>query len=517
MNLLQQYNEKKITEAQMIERLQQNYADFSKTHGITISLYGQGGKAHLSAASQSQNEARSQTKFTQQLAKAEQDQAAAKSGLVNQEVKNQAELEVKSREAKEKMDRALENFMEPLGKAMVGMLNVVDDLVDGIRGLLGWFLGKEPDQRRATQESVAAAETQLAKDMAKLQEQKDKIAKDQNQANLKANQELLETLTRQVESSREAVDNEKKLLEEGTAEERRQRRRAQREQGAAYPSMPGPGGTAAAGQPPAQTKTGQPATSASQQATEMIVQFEKFTPKAHFDFKQYSIGYGTKTTDPDEIAGRKTITPAEGQSRMASQIGQIVPKIVAAGQARQWGQNQVDAMTSFAYNLGVGAISKVTNNGRRSNQETADAMLQYNKAGGRVLPILVRRREAERALFLKDMPMLAQGGIATKPSIAGEAGAEAVIPITDGRVHVDLGDSARRLVAMDQEQASEAKNAGTRTGATMNLDQVVTDAVNQIMQSTDVENEMLGLLQSISRANRATTDNNRRFYRNRAN
>jgi GH24 family phage-related lysozyme (muramidase) len=60
-------------------------------------------------------------------------------------------------------------------------------------------------------------------------------------------------------------------------------------------------------------------------------------------------------------------------------------------------QNQWDALASFAYNLGPGIFTgNLRTQLRRYNPSP---MLAYNKAGGRTLPGLVRRRNAEVALF----------------------------------------------------------------------------------------------------------------------
>ncbi|MDP9117897.1 MAG: lysozyme [Actinomycetota bacterium] len=65
-------------------------------------------------------------------------------------------------------------------------------------------------------------------------------------------------------------------------------------------------------------------------------------------------------------------------------------------------QNQFDALTSFVYNLGVGSMQWDVGRDVRAGQFrwAADAMLQYDHAGGRVFAGLTRRRHAERALFL---------------------------------------------------------------------------------------------------------------------
>lgn len=66
-------------------------------------------------------------------------------------------------------------------------------------------------------------------------------------------------------------------------------------------------------------------------------------------------------------------------------------------------QGQFDALVSFAFNLGLGALRgstlmRMLNQGDYAG--AADQFLRWNKAGGKVLNGLVKRREAERALFI---------------------------------------------------------------------------------------------------------------------
>jgi lysozyme len=65
-------------------------------------------------------------------------------------------------------------------------------------------------------------------------------------------------------------------------------------------------------------------------------------------------------------------------------------------------QNQFDAMVSWVYNLGGGnlrasTLLKVLNLGNYS--EVPEQIMRWNKAGGRVLEGLTRRRQAEADLF----------------------------------------------------------------------------------------------------------------------
>lgn len=62
-------------------------------------------------------------------------------------------------------------------------------------------------------------------------------------------------------------------------------------------------------------------------------------------------------------------------------------------------ENQFSALVSFCYNCGVGNLRTLVRN--RTAEQIAEAILLYNKASGQVLKGLVRRREAERQLFLK--------------------------------------------------------------------------------------------------------------------
>lgn len=61
-------------------------------------------------------------------------------------------------------------------------------------------------------------------------------------------------------------------------------------------------------------------------------------------------------------------------------------------------QNEFDALVSFTYNCGYGNLKKLVKG--RNKIEIANALLLYNKAGGKVLAGLTKRRKEEQALFL---------------------------------------------------------------------------------------------------------------------
>lgn len=65
--------------------------------------------------------------------------------------------------------------------------------------------------------------------------------------------------------------------------------------------------------------------------------------------------------------------------------------------------NRFSALCSFAFNLGLGCLQRSTLRSalnRGDVELAANAFLRYTKAGGKELKGLVRRRQAERALFL---------------------------------------------------------------------------------------------------------------------
>jgi lysozyme len=68
-------------------------------------------------------------------------------------------------------------------------------------------------------------------------------------------------------------------------------------------------------------------------------------------------------------------------------------------------QNEFDALVSFSFNLGLGVLQRSTLRQalNRGDKEMAiQSLLKYNKAGGKVLKGLDKRRKDEAALFRKE-------------------------------------------------------------------------------------------------------------------
>lgn len=515
VSLLAQFKDGNISQVDLVDRMDENLRSFAKTHGQAISIMGEGGKTQVSASAQSQSLAREQVKLADSEASVRRDQALAKTGEVDKTIKNQAELEKKSRDNKEKMDKAIDNFIEPLGRAMGNMLNIVDDLVDGIRGLVGWFTGKEPDQRRATQESVAAAQIKFNEAQTKFEQEKERIGQDTNEANREANTKLLETLKQQVETSHAGLENEKQLMAQGTSAERRERRRAQRESGAgADTGAPGSGGAptvSAAGVKDPTAKIlehiGQKESGGNYNKLVGGAVEPKLTKMTISEVQDYQRRMGS-----GEL-GRFEST-AVGKYQI---IKSTLAELVAQGKASP--NDAYDPATQEK--LGRALLEKRGLNRYLSGQIPKDQFMDSLSMEWASLPFNTGKSYyagtgSNRSLMSRDEfseLFMADGGIATRPSIAGEAGPEAVIPLVNGRVPVDLGLYADQLQQIDTQESPDTVDPVDLDTDSIDLDQVVQEVAGEIMSANDIELEMLDLLALISRAGRSTADNNRKFHR----
>ena len=140
-------------------------------------------------------------------------------------------------------------------------------------------------------------------------------------------------------------------------------------------------------------------------AVALVKEFESFQPDAYQDpVGVWTIGYGTTAAAGVGIAPKAgmMITEAEAEEYLRRGLDKfaalIRPKITRPTTPAEFG-----AMLSLAYNIGPTAFARSSvlrwfNAGDKD--EAADAFRLWNRAGGRVLKGLVRRREAERDLFL---------------------------------------------------------------------------------------------------------------------
>ncbi len=151
----------------------------------------------------------------------------------------------------------------------------------------------------------------------------------------------------------------------------------------------------------------------------LIEQFEGFFAIPYDDPAGHAtVGYGHllhfgPVTAADRsatwVAGQRLpgrLTPAEARQLLRQQLAADYEPAVRRLELPLT-QHQHDALVSFVYNVGTGALASGTGIGRalraRRWQAAADELLRWDKAGNPPKPLagLTRRRQAERALFLK--------------------------------------------------------------------------------------------------------------------
>ena len=109
----------------------------------------------------------------------------------------------------------------------------------------------------------------------------------------------------------------------------------------------------------------------------------------------WTIGYGhTAGVRPGD-----KISALQAEEMLKNDLVSYEKKVDKYANKYEWNQNEFDALVSFAYN--IGSIDQLTANGTRDRKTIAEKFVLYNKAGGKVLSGLTKRRMEEKALFIK--------------------------------------------------------------------------------------------------------------------
>lgn len=132
---------------------------------------------------------------------------------------------------------------------------------------------------------------------------------------------------------------------------------------------------------------------------DLVKSFEGLKLRAYLcPAKVWTIGYGS--TGPHVTPG-KVITDAQANDLLQDDLDRF-EKAVTRLVTVPLTQNQYDALVSFAFNVGISALERSTLlkrvNARLFDQARAE-FSKWNRAGGRPLAGLTRRRAAEAALF----------------------------------------------------------------------------------------------------------------------
>ena len=120
--------------------------------------------------------------------------------------------------------------------------------------------------------------------------------------------------------------------------------------------------------------------------------------------KVWTVGYGATRSSDDRPVGpdMEPVTEADADALLGRDL-EASERWVVRLVKTPLSENQFSALTSFTFNVGCGALQRSTFRmklTRGEYQNAADEFPKWRRAGGRILAGLVRRRAAERTLFL---------------------------------------------------------------------------------------------------------------------
>lgn len=99
----------------------------------------------------------------------------------------------------------------------------------------------------------------------------------------------------------------------------------------------------------------------------------------------------------------RTLTMDEVDAILQKDLASFEKGVIRLCPAAVQNQSHLDALVSFSFNVGLGNLQRSTIRAKYNRGDfegAAEAFLDWTKAGGKVLPGLVKRRNDERALFL---------------------------------------------------------------------------------------------------------------------
>jgi GH24 family phage-related lysozyme (muramidase) len=145
----------------------------------------------------------------------------------------------------------------------------------------------------------------------------------------------------------------------------------------------------------------------------LIKRFESFSPTVYVCPAGYpTISYGNVVLDGERERFSGGVNEDEADALLRRDAG-IAERAVLRLIAVPLTDGRFDALCSFAFNLGGGALQRSTLRRKVNREEHALVPAEIMKwiwAGGRKLKGLVRRREAEAALYAEHRSFSSLGG-----------------------------------------------------------------------------------------------------------
>lgn len=176
----------------------------------------------------------------------------------------------------------------------------------------------------------------------------------------------------------------------------------------------------------------------SQKGIDLIKEFEGLRLTAYYDaVGVLTIGYGhtnrSASADKYPVYPGQTITAAQAETILKADLI-VFENAVLRNVTYPVNQNQFDALVSFTFNLGEGNLRSSTLLQKLNNGDILGAANEFDRwvyAGGKKLEGLVRRRAAEKALFLEGVDGSNNGG-----SNGGDTGETYIVQSGDTLSHI---------------------------------------------------------------------------------
>jgi len=118
-----------------------------------------------------------------------------------------------------------------------------------------------------------------------------------------------------------------------------------------------------------------------------------------------AVKYEERKSLPIPEGWDRSLSMGEVDAILAQDLGRFERGVARLCPSAVNHQGRFDALVSFAFNVGLGNLQRSSlrmKTNRGEFEEAADEFMKWTKAGGRVLPGLVKRRQDERALYLID-------------------------------------------------------------------------------------------------------------------
>ena len=116
-----------------------------------------------------------------------------------------------------------------------------------------------------------------------------------------------------------------------------------------------------------------------------------------------AVKYEERKNLPIPAGWDRVLSMGEVDTLLAEDLRRFERGVLRLCPASVGNQGIFDALVSFSFNVGLGNLQRSSlrmKTNRGEFDEAADEFLKWTKAGGRVLPGLVKRRNDERALYL---------------------------------------------------------------------------------------------------------------------